>query len=223
MNNQLYSQIKSELKEYPELKTLFKTELIYGQIACSICNNVSISVIPEFINAILQHKINANNSGYILGLIALQKLYDLPEICARILSNQISLGLLSIINRKMPTKIETYAPRVQKIKIIAYIEEHTGELFGIAFLLGFITKESQKKIMNWPLVKQAGIAFGVCHFIVNNEMAIYSRNELIDIFSEKIDTFRNISIKTRIHNKFLEDKYNNMMQEFKTKINLNIA
>jgi hypothetical protein len=224
MNKQLYSQIKTELKEYPELKQLFKMELIYGQIAFSICNNVSISVIPEFINALLQSQMNVN----ILGLITLQKIYDLPDISARILTNQISLGLLSIINidRNLHKKIETYAPRVQKLKIIAYIEERVGELFGISFLLGFITKESQKKIMNWPLVKQAGIAFGVCHYIIdcNDEnMSIYTwhtKNEVIDIFSERLDAFRDASIKTRIHNQFLEDKYNNMLQEFKTKIKL---
>ena len=82
MNKQLYSQIKTELKEYPELKQLFKMELIYGQIAFSICNNVSISVIPEFINALLQSQMNVN----ILGLITLQKIYDLPDISARILT-----------------------------------------------------------------------------------------------------------------------------------------
>ena len=238
-HNILYSQIKTELKvynQYPELKKCFKADLLYAHISWSISKKLSSSVIPEFINVAIKSLNDSNKTYFIISIIVLQKLNELynKELCNNeILTNQISLGLLNVINAItintsiIYKKIETFAPRVQKLKILAYIEEKSGELFGIAFLMGFLCKESQKKIMKWPLVKQAGIAFGVCHFIINEyntESSIfklyYTRNEIIDLFSEKIDMFRELSIKTHIHNQFLEDKYNEYLEIFKTIIKL---
>lgn len=267
--DKIYTQIKTELKEYnryKELKYPFKgSKFIRGSITYSISKQISISVIPEYLHTssividdlpcmdadIIRRgrpsmhaefgEAVAKLTSYSLVLIALRKIHEFQTISARdearqLLLDQFSLGLLNVINGQyqdlfLHKKIETYAPRVQKMKILGMIEEKTGELFGIAFLLGYLYRS--KTLKQWKLVKQSGIAFGVCYQIIDdlddfatekdkkqvlNIFKIYSRNEVIELFSLNLDTFRNLSITSGIHNQYLEYLYNNFLDIFKTKI-----
>jgi hypothetical protein len=81
-------------------------------------------------------------------------------------------------------------------------------------------------------IKKIGICFGLCFQILDdladyynenenkniNIKTYFTKNELIDLFSDNIDYFRNTLIDYKLYNTILNDLYLYLLKEFKARM-----
>jgi len=149
--------------------------------------------------------------------------------------NNLITGQYMDINKDMTyvSNLKSMPPRLQKKNILKLIKYKTGSLFSLAILLGYIGK--YKKIDEYNdlnNIKKIGICFGLCFQILDdladyynenenkniNIKTYFTKNELIDLFSDNIDYFRNTLIDYKLYNKILNDLYLYLLKEFKARM-----
>lgn len=139
------------------------------------------------------------------------------------------LDLLICTDRDLQNK----SKREQRDIIIKIIKLKTGCLFGLSFVLGWISMG--KAIDFLDQIKEAGCGFGICYQIIddlrdiekdteknggyNNICKYFSRNEIIDMFSDIMENFSLTMTQHELWNPTLHELYNYMLHSFKTEIN----
>ena len=185
--------------------------------------------------------------SYNLIIRAYKQLHDyLPHLhdeLKTLVTEQTSLAMLKLINGQYKDLIyhkyiiedeDLLTERMRKVKIVKILEEKTGELFSLAFFLGYIGGiiDRTKVEKNYIKVKKAGLCFGLCYQIIDdlrdvkkdkdsdscNITTVFKKNDLIDLFTDNINIFRKLSIKTQIHNELLEELYIYLITEFRNNI-----
>lgn len=104
--------------------------------------------------------------------------------------------MIDLLLEKEP--IYNCSPREQKTTILEMVKMKTGCLFGLSFVLGWISIGGSMEAIE--SVKQAGYNFGICYQIIddlrdiekdkarngcsNNICRYFTRNEIIDMFTQ---------------------------------------
>jgi geranylgeranyl diphosphate synthase type II len=138
------------------------------------------------------------------------------------------LDLLICTDRELQNK----SKREQRDIIIKIIKLKTGCLFGLSFVLGWIAMG--KPIDFLDQIKEAGCGFGICYQIIddlrdiekdteknggyNNICKYFSRNEIIDMFTDIMENFSLTMSQHELWNPTLHELYNYMLHSFKTEI-----
>jgi geranylgeranyl pyrophosphate synthase len=129
-------------------------------------------------------------------------------------------------------EIDILSERQQKDKILQLIRLKTGCLFGLSFQLGWYARcVNNVDAESLARIKEAGIAFGICYQIVddlhdmesdlaknggyNNICRYFTRNEIIDAFSQYLGAFVSISHKYGIYTDLLGELYVYLLECFK--------
>lgn len=138
------------------------------------------------------------------------------------------LDLLICTDRELQTK----SKREQRDLILRIIRLKTGCLFGLSFVLGWIT--IGKSITYLEQIKEAGYGFGICYQIIddlrdvekdtnkcggyNNVCKYFSRNELIDMFTDNMERFSVTMTQHQLWNDTLQELYIYMLHGFRNEI-----
>jgi geranylgeranyl pyrophosphate synthase len=126
-------------------------------------------------------------------------------------------------------EIQTCPPREQRELILKLIKLKTGCLFGISFLLGWIARGGD--IAAIDDIREAGYNFGICYQIiddirdvdrdreknggVNNICRYYTRNEIIDLFTEKISQLGLVIEKYNLWSPIMKELYDYLLDSFR--------
>lgn len=129
-------------------------------------------------------------------------------------------------------EIQKISRREQRELMIKIIRLKTGCLFGLSFVLGWISMG--KSIDDLDQIKEVGYNFGICYQIIddlrdvekdtiknggyNNICKYFTRNEIIDMFTDKMEQFSLVITQHNIWNKALLELYNYMLQSFRREI-----
>jgi len=138
------------------------------------------------------------------------------------------LDLLICTDRELQNK----SKREQRDLLLKIIKLKTGCLFGLSFVLGWISLG--KSIDFLDQIKEAGCGFGICYQIIddlrdvekdvekngghNNICKYFSRNEIIDMFTENMEQFSLTMTQHQLWNPTLHELYNYILQSFKSVI-----
>jgi geranylgeranyl diphosphate synthase type II len=131
-----------------------------------------------------------------------------------------------IMGRK---EIQTCPPRERRDMILKLIKLKTGCLFGISFVLGWIARGGD--ISAIETMREAGYNFGICYQIiddirdadsdseknggVNNICKYYTRNEIIDMFSEKLSHLGKVITKYNLWTPIMKELYDYLLDSFR--------
>jgi geranylgeranyl diphosphate synthase, type II len=129
-------------------------------------------------------------------------------------------------------ELQSRSPREQRELLLKIVRLKTGCLFSLSFILGWIAKGG--KIAAIEDLKRAGYAFGVCYQLIddlrdvkkdtqrnegyNNICRYFTRNEVIDMFSDRIEEFASVLSQYSVWNPVLRELYNYMLMSFKKEI-----
>jgi geranylgeranyl pyrophosphate synthase len=134
-------------------------------------------------------------------------------------------------------ELRNISKRQQRDLIIEIARLKTGCLFGLSFILGWITmrRGEDKPIDHLDQVKEAGYGFGICYKIINDLRGVknepcpasickyFTRNEIIDMFTDNIERFAMIMTQNDIWNNTIRELYNYLLQSFRTEIKKYVA
>lgn len=128
--------------------------------------------------------------------------------------------------------IQNKNPREQRELIMKIIKLKTGCLFSLSFVLGWIVQ--YRDLNKLDDIREAGYSFGVCYQIIddlrdlekdtkrsggrNNICKYFTRNEIIDIFTDNIQQFAETITGHQLWNPTLKELYNYMLLSFKKEI-----
>ena len=129
--------------------------------------------------------------------------------------------------------LQTRSKREQRELILKTIRLKTGCLFGVSFALGWLCKD-RFPIKYLSQIKEAGYGFGTCYQIIddlrdvdkdteknggyNNICKYFTLNEIIDLFSDRMETFSTVITQYDLWNDTLHELYNYMLQSFRKEI-----
>jgi geranylgeranyl diphosphate synthase, type II len=128
--------------------------------------------------------------------------------------------------------LQSRSPREQRELLLKIIKLKTGCLFSLSFILGWIAKGGILAAIED--IKSAGYAFGVCYQIIddlrdvekdternggyNNICRYFSRNEILDMFTDHIERFASVLSQYEMWNPVLQELYNYLLLSFKKEI-----
>jgi geranylgeranyl diphosphate synthase type II len=129
-------------------------------------------------------------------------------------------------------KLQQISQREQKELLLRIIRLKTGCLFGLSFVLGWIS--GGNSLDHLEEIKEIGYGFGMCYQIIddlkdhdkdtekngarNNICKYFSRNEIIDMFTDHMEQFSETLTRYDLWNDTLKELYQYMLLSFRNEI-----